>query len=41
MVHKGSKLINHPLMGSIEPNVTPYRSILRVRWRVFNWEEVK
>ena len=28
MVHKGSKLITHPLMGSIKPNETPYRSII-------------
>ena len=28
MVHKGSKLITHPLMGSIKPNETPYRSIV-------------
>lgn len=27
-VHKGSKLITHPLMGSIKPNETPYRSII-------------
>lgn len=28
MVHKGLKLITHPLMGSIKPNETPYRSII-------------
>jgi len=28
MIHKGSKLINHPLMGSIKPNETPFRSII-------------
>lgn len=28
MVHKGSQLITHPLMGSIKPNETPYRSII-------------
>ncbi len=28
MVHKGSKLVTHPLMGSIKPNETPYRSII-------------
>lgn len=28
MVHKGSKLITHPLMGSIKPNETPFRSII-------------
>jgi len=28
MVHKGSKLITHPLMGSIKPNQTPFRSII-------------
>lgn len=28
MVHKGAKLITHPLMGSIKPNETPYRSIV-------------
>jgi len=28
MIHKGSKLMTHPLMGSIKPNETPYRSII-------------
>jgi len=28
MVHKGLKLITHPLMGSIKPNETPFRSII-------------
>lgn len=28
MVHKGSKLLTHPLMGSVKPNETPYRSII-------------
>lgn len=28
MIHKGYKLITHPLAGSIKPNETPYRSIV-------------
>ncbi|MHB1393397.1 MAG: GrdX family protein [Clostridia bacterium] len=28
MVHKGSRLITHPLMGSIKPNETLFRSII-------------
>jgi hypothetical protein len=28
LVHKGSKLITHPLMGSVKPNETPFRSII-------------
>lgn len=28
MVHKGSRLLTHPLMGSVKPNETPYRSII-------------
>lgn len=28
LVHKGAKLITHPLMGSIKPNETPFRSII-------------
>ena len=27
MIHVGHKLLTHPLMGSIKPNETPYRSI--------------
>ncbi|MGI5997339.1 MAG: GrdX family protein [Lutispora sp.] len=27
-IHTGSILISHPLMGSIKPNETPYRSIV-------------
>lgn len=26
-IHKGHKLLTHPLMGSIKPNETPYKSI--------------
>lgn len=28
MIHKGAKLITHPLMGSVKPNETPFRSII-------------
>ncbi|MGE5633184.1 MAG: GrdX family protein [Caulobacteraceae bacterium] len=28
MVHKGCKVVTHPLAGSIKPNETPYRSII-------------
>ena len=27
-VHKGARLISHPLSGSIKPNQTPYKSIV-------------
>lgn len=27
-IHKGNKLISHPLMGSVKPNETPYRTII-------------
>ncbi len=27
-IHKGSKLLTHPLMGSVKPNETPYRTII-------------
>ncbi len=27
MVHRGHRLLTHPLMGSLKPNETPYRSI--------------
>ena len=27
MVHRGQRLLTHPLMGSLKPNETPYRSI--------------
>ena len=26
-VHKGHRLLTHPLMGSIKPNETPYKTI--------------
>ena len=26
-IHKGHKLLTHPLMGSIKPNETPYKTI--------------
>ncbi len=28
MVHKGSRLVTHPLMGSVKPNETLFRSII-------------
>jgi hypothetical protein len=28
LVHQGYELITHPLMGSVKPNETPYRSII-------------
>jgi len=28
MVHKGHKLLSHPLSGSVKPNETPFKSIL-------------
>ena len=28
MVHKGYKLLTHPLSGSVKPNETPYKSIM-------------
>ena len=28
MIHKGHKLLTHPLSGSIKPNETPYKSIM-------------
>jgi hypothetical protein len=28
LVHKGLMLITHPLMGSVKPNETPFRSII-------------
>ena len=27
LVHKGHRLLSHPLMGSLKPNETPYRTI--------------
>ncbi len=27
-IHKGSKLLTHPLMGSLKPNETPFRTII-------------
>lgn len=28
MVHEGTKLLTHPLAGSVKPNETPYRSVI-------------
>ena len=28
LVHKGHRLLTHPLMGSVKPNESPYKSIL-------------
>ncbi|MEG1254188.1 GrdX family protein [Clostridium sp.] len=26
-IHKGNRLLTHPLMGSVKPNETPYRTV--------------
>ncbi len=31
MVHKGHRLLTHPLMGSLKPNETPYRTVVLSR----------
>lgn len=28
LVHRGAKLLSHPMAGSMKPNQTPYRSVL-------------
>jgi len=28
LVHKGHRLLTHPLMGSVKPNESPYKSVL-------------
>ena len=28
VIHKGASLINHPLSGSVKPNVSPYKSLV-------------
>lgn len=28
LVHQGHKLISHPLVGSVKPNETPYKSVV-------------
>ena len=28
LVHKGHQLLTHPLMGSVKPNESPYKSVL-------------
>jgi len=28
MIHKGSKLLTHPLWGSVKPGQTPYKSVM-------------
>lgn len=40
MVHKGSRLITHPLMGSIKPNETPFRSIIMAEGTVLDIESL-
>ncbi len=40
MVHKGSRLLTHPLMGSIKPNETPFRSIIMSEGTVLDIESL-
>lgn len=39
-IHKGWKLITHPLMGSIKPNETPFRSIVMEQGTVLDVESL-
>ncbi|MCR6546106.1 GrdX family protein [Dehalobacterium formicoaceticum] len=32
-IHQGSKLLNHPLAGSIKPNETPFKSLILTQER--------
>lgn len=31
LIHRGAKLLSHPMAGSMKPNQTPYRSVLLER----------
>lgn len=31
LIHRGAKLLSHPMAGSLKPNQTPYRSVLLER----------
>ncbi|MGE5653388.1 MAG: GrdX family protein [Bacillota bacterium] len=31
LIHKGHRLISHPLAGSVKPNETPYKSVVVTR----------
>lgn len=30
LIHRGAKLLSHPMAGSLKPNQTPYRSVLLI-----------
>ncbi len=39
LIHKGHKLLTHPLSGSVKPNETPYKSII-VSSKIGNLDEI-
>ncbi len=40
-VHQGYELITHPLMGSVKPNETPYRSIIIKKGKDMNLQSLE
>lgn len=40
-VHQGYELITHPLMGSVKPNETPYRSIIIKKGKNMNLQSLE
>ena len=40
-IHKGSKLLSHPLYGSVKPNETPYRTVIMAEGDGLDYQSVE
>jgi len=41
LIHKGYKLLTHPLSGSIKPNESPYKSVILAQGQQTDFESVE
>ena len=39
-IHKGARLVSHPLSGSVKPNVNPYKSVLLSDSEVLDYQSL-
>ena len=40
-IHKGCKLLSHPLYGSVKPNETPYRTVIMAEGKGVDYQSVE
>lgn len=41
MIHKGNRMLSHPLYGSVKPNETPYRTVIMTEGEELDYMSVE